>query len=177
MHNAHRRFRPAVVVAASLALLAALVLPVSAAGAVTSGAVGLGKSTSITFSATLDAGYKDEIAYGRHQYGVTVLTGKTTVRGESVDIERISVYEYTNGSGPITGFLTLTWPDGSRLSMRVGGQTEQTDAGAKIFATLRVFGAKGAWRGYTGMGLMQGIRKGPIGTPVEYEFSIDLQKG
>ena len=165
------RFRTVGLVTALITAL--LVGPVTAAQGV---AMPTAKKAVFSFSTTLDAGYKDEVQVGRFTYGVTILTGETTIKGQKVALERVSVYQYEDSSGPISGFLTMTWPDGSTVSLSVSGQTEQTASGARIFATLRAFAATGAWKGYGGMGLMQGVRKGPIGTPVVYDFAIELTK-
>jgi hypothetical protein len=171
---ASNRPRFVLLAAALVALTASLLAP--AASAAGEAAATADKVTTLTFSMTLAAESKDESTIGRNQYGYTVLTGTSTIGGSAVSIERLSVYQYASGSGPIGGFLTLSWPDGSTLAMSAGGQTQQEANGAHVYATLRVFAANGRWKGFDGVGLMEGVRKGPIGTPVVYRVTIHLQK-
>lgn len=131
-------------------------------------------STTISFAATLPSVSNNTQTYGDLQYGTIAYQGTTLINGEEVVVRRDSVLDYLNGSGPIGGFLTVTWKDGSRLSMRVAGSSVNTSDGPNFTASLAVFSATGRWSGDAGAGVMRGSRKGPIGTPATYTYRITL---
>lgn len=155
-----------------LALIAAMLLPTTSHAA----APTAGSNVNISFSATLKAKYKDEHSDGNITYGVTVLRAKTKIAKKKVSVERISVYNYTDGSGPITGFLSLDWKGATHLAFNVTGNSQAVNGTTVIAADLVLFEAQGQYAGYTGYGTMTGTRTGKIGTPVKYNFNITLVK-
>lgn len=131
---------------------------------------------TITFKAQLANVSNNTSTYGDLQYGTTTLQGASLVKGEEVVVRRDSVVEYVAGTGPIGGFLTVTWKDGSRLSMRVSGSALSDASGADFAASLVVFSASGRWKGYLGQGVMRGTRSGALGSPVTYTYRLTLSK-
>lgn len=131
---------------------------------------------SLTFKAQLANVSNNTSTYGDLQYGTTTLQGASLVRGEEVLVRRDSVVEYTAGTGPIGGFLTVTWKDGSRLSMRVSGSALSDASGADFAASLVVFSAAGRWKGYQGQGVMRGSRSGSLGSVVTYTYRLTLSR-
>lgn len=131
---------------------------------------------TLTFKAQLANVSNNTSTYGALQYGTTTLQGASLVNGEEVLVRRDSVVEYTAGSGPIGGFLTVTWKDGSRLSMRVSGTALTDTAGTDFTASLAVFDAAGRWKGYAGQGVMRGSRSGTLGAAVTYTYRLTLAK-
>ena len=132
---------------------------------------------TLTFKAQLANVSNSTSTYGDLQYGTTTLQGATLVNGEEVLVRRDSVVEYTAGTGPIGGFLTVIWKDGSRLSMRVAGSALSDSAGTDFTASLEVFSSAGRWKGYAGHGVMRGSRSGGLGAPVTYTYRVTLTKG
>lgn len=165
-----RSARLFVALSGTLALLAALLLP----GASQASTPAAGSNVNIAFSATLKAKYKDEHVDGNTSYGVTVLRAKTKIAKQKVTVERISVYNYNSGSGPVTGFLSLDWKGPTHLAFNVTGQAQAVNGTTVIAADLVLFEAQGDYAGYTGYGTMTGTRTGKIGTPVKYTFNIVL---
>lgn len=160
------RMRGAVIALVTCALAFALAAPpVHAATRVT-----------LTFKAQLANVSNNTSTYGDLQYGTTTLQGASLVNGEEVLVRRDSVVEYTSGTGPIGGFLTVTWKDGSRLSMRVSGSALSDASGADFAASLAVFSTAGRWKGYAGQGVMRGTRSGALGAAVTYTYRITLSK-
>lgn len=132
--------------------------------------------TTLTFKAQLANVSNNTSTFGNLQYGTTTLEGASLVKGEEVVIRRDSVVEYTRGSGPIGGFLTVTWKDGSRISMRVNGSALSDASGADFTASLEVFSTAGRWSRYIGHGVMRGARPGPLGTAVTYTYRLTMSK-
>ena len=131
---------------------------------------------TITFKAQLANVSNDTSTYGDLQYGTTTLQGASLVKGEEVLVRRDSVVEYVDGSGPIGGFLTVTWADGSRVSMRVSGTGIKASQRTDFIASLDVFSTAGRWKGYVGHGVMRGVRDGALGSPVVYTYRVTLTK-
>lgn len=157
---------------ATFTLLAALLLPAPTQAA----PVRTADQQVLAFSVKLKAKYKDEHGDGTHTYGVTFLKGKTKINKQKVTVERDSVYQYVNGAGPISGFLTLDWKGPTTLGFNVSGQSEAVNGTTVISANLVLFEAEGDYQGYTGFGTMTGTRTGKIGSPVTYTFNITLSK-
>lgn len=131
---------------------------------------------TITFKAQLANVSNNTSTFGDLQYGTTTLQGASLVKGEEVLVRRDSVVEYVDGTGPIGGFLTVTWKDGSRVSMRVAGSGVTASNRTDFTANLDVFSAAGRWKGYVGHGIMRGVRDGALGSPVVYTYRVTLTK-
>lgn len=159
---------------AAFALIIALALALAVLG-VASPAQADSRITLI-FKARLANVSNNTTTFGDLQYGTTTLEGASLVNGEEVLVRRDSVVEYVAGNGPIGGFLTVVWKDGSRVSMRVAGSALGDANGADFVADLTVFSTAGRWTGYRGQGVMRGSRPGPLGTPVTYTYRLTLRK-
>lgn len=155
------------VVTETVALLAAhagLSTPVDSEGATTTLSTG-------SFVLAVDRSDVTPLgADGVRTYGTVVEHGTADVDGETVRVDLTVQVDYTNGSGPFTGLLTLTWPDGSTLGTRMAGATRAgapTDTGAEFSSVLGVLGGTGRWEGVTGgTGTYDGGRPGAIGAPL-----------
>jgi hypothetical protein len=135
-------------------------------------------ATVLTFKGELGRVSTNVKQYGDLLYGVTALQGASLVNGDPVVIDRFATVEYDDANGgPIGGFLTVTWQDGSHLSMRVSGTAVTTPDTADFTAALAVFSASGQWKGYVGSGVMRGLRTGAVGGPVVYSYRLNLRKG
>lgn len=132
---------------------------------------------TISFKTQLTNTSDETSTYGNRQYGTATFEGSATIGGEQVQVRRDSVINYVSDNGSIGGFVTVTWKDGSRLSMEVSGSTLSYASGASFNASLEVFSATGRWKGYIGHGIMRGGRTGALGTvPDSYAFQITLSK-
>ena len=110
-------------------------------------------------------------------YGWNDLRGATTWAGQPATIRFLGSVDYTDGSGPFGGFVTVTREDGAVLAFRVDGEAldaslpdgrdETTFSGA-----IRVIGGDGAYQGARGIGTMTGFRDGPVGSPVQLTFNL-----
>jgi quercetin dioxygenase-like cupin family protein len=113
---------------------------------------------------------------GVRSYGTVVEHGTAIIDGETVRVDITVQVDYTEGSGPWTGILTITWPDGSRLGATIAGATlATTDGGAQFGSTLGVIGGSGRYAAVTGgSGTYMGSRPGAIGAPLSVEVSLRL---
>lgn len=114
---------------------------------------------------------------GDRSYGTVVEHGTTTVGGDPVRVDLTVQVDYTNGRGPWTGMITLTWPDGSTVGGTMAGATIPTaDGGAAFAATIGVVGGSGRYAAVTGgSGTYAGSRAGSIGaTPLMVELGLTL---
>lgn len=135
------------------------------------------ETVSMQFTSTLKSAFKDEHTDGNRSYGVTILKGKARIDRKTVKLERISTYNYLDGSGPVSGFLTMSWGKGTHIAFNVVGSSTRVNGATQVEASLNSFEADGKWAGYTASGTMVGVRKGPIGKPVTYLFNITLVQG
>jgi hypothetical protein len=160
-----------------LAAMLAALLTLGMAWLVAPPAQAKGSGTKVlTFTVTLTPSFKDAHSFPPNSYGVTILKGQARVSKKTVYVERESVYNYIDGAGPITGFVTLKWK-GSKtlLAFNVTGQSEVISDTTEISANLNSFLAMGAYSGKAAFGTMTGTRTGPIGSPVKYTFNITIK--
>jgi hypothetical protein len=163
-----------------LAAFVALLLVVQTAGAHAAPAK---DRTVLTFHAELSAGTDD--VYTRtvgesptQQYGTLRLTGKTTIDGKPHTVDVVVGLQYADGSGPWSGFMTLTAKDGSILSMSYDGSTVMTPgAGSTITGRMKVIGGTGRYAKVVGTGVTHAYRADRPGALTEYDSRITLQPG
>jgi hypothetical protein len=82
-----------------------------------------------------------------------------------------------NGSGEFFGFVTVNFPDGSSLGLRLTeGRTEAaTDTTNATFTSpLRVMGGTGRYADVEGTGEFEGERDDELGGVVDGTFHIEL---
>lgn len=111
------------------------------------------------------------------QYGSVLYTGVASWAGDSVQIERLVTFRYTRGSGPASGFLTLTWPDGSRLALEGSGFVNASPNLSEIFVAFNVFGSTGRWKGYVGIGRQDCTRRGGVEAKGACTYVVKVHKG
>lgn len=111
-------------------------------------------------------------------YGWNRLTGNATADGQPLTVEMLGSVDYTAGSGPFSGFITLTFADGSTLGMSMQGQTTAApdSADASFAATLGVIGGTGTYADAAGHGTFTGDRQAALGGQVDAVFDLDLAK-
>lgn len=108
--------------------------------------------------------------------GTNRLTGTATLNGETVDVEILANVAYHNGSDPFFGFIDVTLPDDSILSMHMEGTASRDAAGVTAFeADLAVVGGTGVYENATGKGTFTGSRSAALGSPVHLDVRANVQ--
>jgi len=88
------------------------------------------------------------------QAGFARLTSEVAIAGEPVHMELLASLEYHDGTGPFTGYITLSWLDGRLLGMRyLGGAVRHADGSTSVEGTLTILGGDGAYTGAIGRGV------------------------
>ncbi|MGV3617138.1 MAG: hypothetical protein ACO1SV_17560 [Fimbriimonas sp.] len=135
------------------------------------------KPTAQNFAYTADLTSQStnlkQLDNGTKVAGWNQLVGTTTLDGATVGVEMQGNVAYTNGNGPFFGFLTVTRPDESILTMRMDGRAvRDADTGNTAFTCdLEVLGGTGIWNGAKGEGSFTGTRNASLGGVV----SIDVR--
>ncbi len=113
-------------------------------------------------------------------YGTNLLTGVSsgsaeTETGVQVTMQGNVLYHY--GTGPLFGFITFTFPDGSTLATQMTGRAKKNlfDQSTAFHAALVVIGGTGTFQAANGTGTFTGGRDGKIGSPVNATFTISLR--
>jgi hypothetical protein len=153
-------------------LFAAALLPLAAA--CNDGPVEQRWTASITSAETslTRVGPDERVVYGWNR-----LVGETEIDGERVTIEMLGNVAYRLGDGPFFGFITLSFPGGSTLGLRMEGETDaiQDTSRAEFKAGLTVLGGTGRYLNATGSGRWQGHRDAKLGGAVEMEVRLRLR--
>jgi hypothetical protein len=115
-------------------------------------------------------------ADGSVTYGWNQLVGPATVDGAAVGVEMLGNVSYVKGSGPIFGFVTFTFADGSTLGVQFqGAATASSDGNETTFAaSLGVLGGTGRYAAATGTGIFTGSRQAALGTTVSSTFDLTI---
>lgn len=127
---------------------------------------------SSQYSKLTTAGPDDSLVFGYNQ-----LDGYTKINGRQVRVRMQGMVDYNEGSGPLTGFVTLRWSDGTELGMRQDG-TATYDAAAKSTAfkgNLTVVGGTKQVSGTTGGGTFTGSKRSPSGSSIRIAVTLNLQ--
>jgi hypothetical protein len=107
-------------------------------------------------------------------YGTIRLTGSFDIEGTPIPVEVVGTSLYQDGTGPFTGAMTLTYPNGDELGLRFDAVVQPSGEGTAVAGSLQVIGGTGVLAGVTGSATMTGGRVGPLGSPVEYAVTFDL---
>ena len=112
---------------------------------------------------------------GQTQYGNAHLSSDVLIEGQPVHADLEARLEYKGGTGPFSGFITLSWPNGDTLATRyVGGAEQNADQSTTVTGTLAVIGGQGRYAGASGRGTVLGYRTGQLGVPVTYTVTLDI---
>jgi hypothetical protein len=113
-------------------------------------------------------------------YGTNLLTGVSggsaeTEAGVEVSMQGNVLYNY--GTGPLFGFVTFTFPNGSTLATQMTGHASKSlfDQTTTFHARLIIIGGTGIYQAATGTGTFSGSRDGKIGSSVNSAFTISLR--
>lgn len=107
-------------------------------------------------------------------YGTIRLTSSFDLEGVPVGVEVVGTSLYRDGTGPFTGAMTLSYPNGDELGLRFDAIVQPSGEGTAVAGSLQVIGGTGVLAGVTGSATMTGGRVGPLGSPVEYDVTFDL---
>ena len=115
------------------------------------------------------AGSDDSVVYGWNR-----LTATTTLDGQPVGVDMLGDVTYTAGRGPISGFITFSFSDGSTLGVTMNGaaQASAGSADAAFAATLGVVGGTGRYTTAKGTGTFVGSRTAALGGTVSATFDL-----
>ena len=108
------------------------------------------------------------------RYGTAWLSGSGTADGIPVDAMIAGALLYHDGSGPYTGTLTFTWPNGDLLALELDVITRAGAGQTTVAAALSVLGGTGSLAAVTGAGTMDGYRDGGLGTITRYRVELLL---
>jgi hypothetical protein len=145
---------------------------------VTSAPVGTTTGTTSTWKVSLTSQDKKLHTVGPNDsrtYGWNQLVGTTALDGKRVEVELLGNVNYTNGSGPWFGFITLTSADGT-LGFKVHGDAK-VDPSTKDTAftgSMDVIGGTGAWATTTGSATLTGQRLDALGGQVDFDVTMTL---
>jgi hypothetical protein len=115
-------------------------------------------------------------ADGSITHGWNELVGTATVDGQPVAVELLGNVSYVKGAGPIFGFVTFTFADGSTLGVQFQGAATVSSGGdeTSFATTLGVLGGTGRYASATGTGTFTGTRKAALGTTVAATFDLTI---
>ena len=115
-------------------------------------------------------GKDDTVTYGANQ-----LVGSATVLGQPATVEILGSVNYINGSGPFTGFLTVTWADASSIGFSIlGTATQETDGSSKIVSSMDYIGGSGTYVDTQVQGKFTATRSAEVGTPIMTELTLEV---
>jgi hypothetical protein len=113
---------------------------------------------------------------GVQTYGWNHLIGTATSDSGDIGVDLLGNVQYTNGVGPMFGFVTLHFASLSDVGFHFEGRATKGSDGATDFAaTMKVIGGNAALTGVKGTGRFRGSRSGELGSPVELDFTIRLR--
>ena len=117
------------------------------------------------------AGAGDSVVYGWNR-----LAGSGALDGRPVGVDMLGEVTYLNGSGPISGYITFSFADGSTIGVTMAGAAQASPGGADtaFTATLGVVGGTGRYLAAKGTGTFVGSRKAALGTAVSATFDLKI---
>jgi hypothetical protein len=156
-----------------------LALLVVALGTAPAGALGT-EPTTIRFTVALNSQQTilEQVGRGgRQTYGWNQLTGSASTPSGNVDVQILGNVQYTNGSGPFFGFLTLKFASLSTLGLRIvdGRATLQPDGTTALKSKLKVIGGNAAMTGAKGSGSFTGARRSELGGAIEITITVRVR--
>lgn len=131
----------------------------------------------VTTTGDAEPGETTFYTVGQKQFGVGRLASIVDINGEQVTFEVLVSLQYTDGSGPFTGFLSLIWPNGDAVACRYEGVLVRDEAGdSRWNSILLVIDGSGSLTGATGVGTLSGFRSAALGGSVEYTVDLNIHR-
>ena len=114
-------------------------------------------------------------------YGWNDLRAGTRWAGQDATVRFLGDVDYVDGSGPFSGYVSVTRADGAVLGLRVSGSAISLASGgstadARFSGNVTVIGGDGAYRGAQGIGTMSGSRSAALGSPVAMTFRLTVTR-
>jgi len=129
----------------------------------------------VTHTGAAEPGDTTFYTVGQRQFGVGRLASIVDIGREQVTFEVLVSLEYTNGSGPFTGFISLFWPNGDAVACRYEGVVVRDAAGDSQWNSIvHVIDGGGSLTGATGVGTVSGFRSVALGGSVEYTVDLTI---
>ncbi|MFM2124173.1 MAG: hypothetical protein RL328_624, partial [Acidobacteriota bacterium] len=102
--------------------------------------------------------------------------GRLTGQSQGTSVELLAALEYYDGSGPFSGYVNLTLPDGSRLFCRYSGRAQLNNKGITLIdGRLQVFLGTGPYAGVRGEGTLRATRNGPVASLLITSIELHIQ--
>ncbi len=115
---------------------------------------------------------------GTQTYGQNTLVGDAQVLGETAQVEILGNVDYTKGSGPFFGFLSVRWSDGSSVVFDMDGEAvRDADGTTELRADLRHIGGSGRYVDAEAAAEFRGSRAAAVGSPITIELTLDVTGG
>ncbi len=138
--------------------------------AVVGGVAGAQSTSTIDVTVTLSSKQTVLTQVGRGgdvTYGWNLLSGSTSTPSGPTTVDLLGNVNYTNGSGPFFGFLSMHFASQSTVGFLVQGRaTKQPDGSTKLKASLTVIDGSAAFTGARGAGTFTGSRAAALGSPI-----------
>jgi hypothetical protein len=114
-------------------------------------------------------------AKGEITYGWVHLAGTAQSSSGPIGVDLLGNVQYTNGSGPNFGFVTLHFASLSDVGFRFQGTATKGSGDTTDFkAKMKVIGGNAALIGVKGGGSYTGTRAGVVGSPVQLDFVVKI---
>jgi hypothetical protein len=134
----------------------------------------------VNFVTTTGAAEPGDITFytlGSKQFGVGRIASIVDIDGHQVMFEVLVSLEYTNGSGPFTGFVSLFWMNGDAVACRYDGVVVRDANGDSQWnSNLHVINGSGSLVGATGGGTLSGFRTASLGGSVQYTVDLTIDR-
>jgi hypothetical protein len=111
---------------------------------------------------------------GSTLFGVVRLIGQADLEGRPVEVDLLFSPLYRDGSGPFTGWITLTDTGDDVLGLEFSGYSARHGDVTDIEGAVGIVGGTGVYEGVTGNGQMSAVRDGEVGSNVRYDLVLDL---
>ena len=115
-------------------------------------------------------------AAAKRKVGVLTISGRADVAGKKADVAIYGLIDYTNGSGRWQDYMTMTFADGSVLTVYGNGVTQADAQGlnTRFQGPLTVIGGTGRYQGAHGGGSVLGMRARSVGDDVMIHYDVML---
>ncbi len=115
-------------------------------------------------------------AGGEITYGWNELVGTATSDSGDIGVTLLGNVNYTNGSGPFFGFMTLKFASLATVGLRLEGRATKDASGVtNLRSKMRVIGGSAALIGAKGTGSFTGSRRDELGGAIVLQVTIRIR--